>query len=78
MTLLKAVSTTGGMFNQTLFLGTAALLNSSHPDVDAGASVAEVKEVMQDAFAGDITFQEAKNYFAYLISLEDIDGCPLN
>jgi microcystin-dependent protein len=75
ITLLYAVNNPGGIFNQTLFHGTAALLNAAHPEVDFGHTVGEIKQIMQDAFAGVISFQEAKGYFSTWN--EDFD-CPLN
>jgi len=78
ITLLEAVSLSGGDFNQALFLGSASLLNAAHPGVGAGAGVAQVQQMMQNAFAGTITFAQAKTYFAGLIAQESDGGCPLN
>jgi hypothetical protein len=78
LTLLEAVNMSGGDFAQSLFLGSAALLNAAHPSVGAGAGVTQVQQVMQDAFDGTISFAQAKIYFAGLIAQEDDGGCPLN
>jgi hypothetical protein len=78
ITLLQAVSLSGGTFNQALFQGSAALLSASHPDVSFPASVADIKKKMQDAFAGVITFSEAKTYFTQLNRAEQEGGCPID
>ena len=77
ITLLQAVSLSGGTFNQVLFQGSAALLSGSHPDVSFPASPAAIKQKMRDAFAGVITFNEAKAYFTQLNQAEKEGGCPL-
>jgi hypothetical protein len=78
LTLLDAVSTSGGTFNQVLFHGSAALLNAAHPEVSAGAGVAEVQAMMQAAFSGAISFSEAQAYFTGLIQQEEDGGCPID
>ncbi len=60
-----------------LFHGTAALLNSRA--MSFPASPAEVQKVMQDAFAGVITFKKAQGIFSGWNAAENTgDGCPLN
>jgi len=76
-TLLTAVNQSGGTFNQVLFKGTASLLNAAHPEVN-NATVEDVRSVMQQAFAGDISFEAAQAYFNGLIALEYVGGCPLD
>jgi hypothetical protein len=78
MTLFEAVNMSGGSFNQTLFHGTAALLNAGHTGVNFGATTAYCQSVMQQAFAGTITYSQAHGIFAALNSVEAISGCPLN
>ena len=71
-TLLQAAEAGGG---GAIALGrhaVAALLNASNPDVESGQTEAEVKAIVQNAYAtGD--FEGAKDI------LEDINeqGCPL-
>jgi hypothetical protein len=75
--LLQAVSLTGGSFNQALFQGSAALLNAAALGGNFPASVAQVQKVMQDAFAGVITFSQAQSIFSGWNSVESQGGCPL-
>ncbi len=78
-TLFQAVSgNPGGTFNQVLFQGTASLLNAAAFPADFGHTVADAQLVMQQAFAGTITFAQAKNIFAGWIAQEAIGGCPCN
>ena len=77
--MLEAVNKSGGNFEQTLFHGTGALLSASHPDVDFGVEVNAIIDVMQDAFAGVITFEQSKLIFIQWNSVEFTQGgCPLN
>ena len=78
MRLIQAVRMNGGPYKQTLFHGTAALLNAAHPAVGFGHSVSAVQAVMQDAFSGAISFSEAHGIFAGWNSVEQQGGCPLN
>jgi hypothetical protein len=78
LTMVQALEDNGGSYFQALFHGTAALLNASHPGVNFGVDPADVKEVMQKAFAGTISFAEAHNTFATWNSVEQTGGCPLN
>jgi len=78
ITLLQALNSGGGSFGQTLFLGTAALLNAAHPEVDAPSSLETVRRIMQDAFAGRITFEQARSLFAGDIAAEGECGCPFS
>ncbi len=75
-TLLEAVSTSGGSFNQTLFHGSAALLSSYAVSFPVGPEA--VRDVMQDAFDGTITFSAAHQIFATWNATESEGGCPLN
>ncbi|MCH8204894.1 MAG: hypothetical protein IID09_06990, partial [Candidatus Hydrogenedentes bacterium] len=78
LTLDDALHMSGGVFNQTLFHGTAALLAAEHSGVDFSLSVAFVIQTMQDAFDGNITFAAAKKIFASAISADEAEGgCPL-
>jgi hypothetical protein len=76
MTLMEAANQTGGSFNQALLQGVAALLNAAYPDMDYPWTVAQVQAVMQDAFAGVITFAEATSFFNTGNAAERECGCP--
>jgi hypothetical protein len=77
MTFLEAASQTGGSFNQLLLQGSAALLNAAHPDVDYPYSVLQIQTVMQDAFAGRMTFDEARDFINTGQAVEGECGCPV-
>ncbi len=78
MTLLEAVNSSGGTFNQTLFHGSAALLSASHPEVSFPSAPGGVKTTMQQAFAGTISFAEAFATFKALNDAEQEGGCPID
>ncbi len=77
MTFLEAASRTGGSFDQLLLQGSAALLNAAHPDVEYPYSVKQVQSVMQDAFAGRITFDEGRGFINAGQAVESECGCPV-
>lgn len=76
-TLADALSMTGGDFNQAQVQGTAALLNAAHPLVDFPLTETEVKQTMQAAFAGVISFSEAVQMFNFGNDAEKECGCPV-
>jgi hypothetical protein len=76
LTLLDAVSTSGGSFNQALFHGSAALLSSHAVSFPVGPLA--VVALMQDAFDGTITFDEAFDIFSTWNAAEAEGGCPLD
>jgi hypothetical protein len=78
LTLLQALNMPGGSFSQTLFQGSAALMNAAHPDVDFPVIPARIKRVMQDAFAGVISFDEARSTIDAHNAAEDECGCPFS
>ena len=55
--------------------GSAALLNAIHPDVDFPATVCEIRELMRDAFAGVISFDDARNVIGIYNAAHDECGC---
>lgn len=77
LTLGEAASNTSGNLGQLLVHGTGALLNAAHPDVDFPATVSAVRAVMQAAFAGEITFDEARAFFGVWNSAERECGCSV-
>jgi len=77
MTLLEAANRSGGSFDQLLLQGTAALLNAAHPDVQYPYSMKQVQSVMQDAFAGRMTFDEARAFINVGQAAESECGCPV-
>lgn len=78
MTLFEAANMTGGSFNQLLLQGTAALLNAAHPDIDYPLTVNQVRTVMQDAYAGEMSLDEARAIINSGQAVEGECGCPLN
>jgi hypothetical protein len=73
-----AISPPGGSFNQTLFQGTAALLNAAAIP-GFGHSVTDVQTIMQEAFAGTRSFSSAATTFAsWTNTAEAQGGCPCN
>jgi len=78
MTLGEAIDAHGGGFGQLLLHGTAALLNAAYPDMDYPLSVAAVREIMQRAFAGEITFAEAGSLLVNAQGVERECGCPVD
>jgi len=76
MTLNEALHVGGGTFNRMLSRGTAALLNASHSEIGFPYTPTEIRQVMQDAFAGLITDREAKQFFTNCLDLSG--GCPLD
>ena len=78
LTLMSALQATGGSFNQTLLQGVAALLNAAHPEVDFPARVRDVQAVMQAAFSGEISFDEARAAFNVWNAAERQCGCPVS
>lgn len=78
LTLIDALLDTGGSFSQALIQGTAALLNAAHPSVDFPLRESDVKAAMQAAFAGEITFDEARAYFNTGNAAERECGCPIS
>lgn len=52
----------------------AALLNASNLDVDYAYTEAEIIQMVQDAYAGDVEFEDVKDLFEY----ENELGCPLD
>jgi hypothetical protein len=77
LTLIMAWRSTGGSFNQALLQGVAALLNAAHPAVDYPARVRDVQAVMQAAFSGEISFDEARAAVGVWNSAERECGCPI-
>ena len=75
-TLYDGLYPFAGMFAHMMRQGVAALLNASHPDVGFAVTPAEVKEVMQQAFSGEITERQAKQIF--LMWNHCLGGCPLD
>lgn len=76
VTLRTTARNTSGELGQMLVHGTGALLNAAHPDVEFPATVADVRTVMQAAFAGIITFDEARAQFGVWNIVERECGCP--
>jgi len=77
MDLFDASNLTGGSFDQALLQGTAALLNAAHPDVDFPTTVEAVRSAMQGAFAGTITFDQARARFNVWNAAERECGCSI-
>ena len=77
MMLGTAIGNVGGVLGQALLQGTAALLNAAHPGVDFPTSVAQVRTIMQAAFAGDITFDEARAMVNVWNAAESECGCSV-
>ncbi len=77
ITFFEAANMTGGSFNQALLQGSAALLNAAHPDVDYPLTVSQVRSAMQNAFAGVITFEQARAFFNTGQAVESQCGCPV-
>jgi len=77
ISLIDAANMTGGSFNQALLQGVAALLNAAHPGIEYPWTVAQVQSAMQAAFAGEITFQEAVEFFNLGNAAERECGCPI-
>jgi hypothetical protein len=71
MTLLQALNAGGGDINALARHAAAAYLNAVSGDVDYGYTLAEIKEIIDDA-PGDI--EGAKN----LLAAANEAGCPLN
>ncbi len=78
LTMMQALQNTGGSFNQTLIQGVGALLNAAHPGVDFPLRAVDVQAAMQAAFAGEITFEEARAYFNFGNAAEAECGCPIS
>ena len=74
-TLHEGLYPYAGMFAHMSRQGTAALLNATHPGVNYPVTTAEVRQVMQDAFAGVISERAAKQIF--LMWNDCLGGCPL-
>ena len=77
LTLGVAASNTSGSLGQLLVHGTGALLNAAHPDVEYPATVDQIRIVMQAAFAGSLTFDEARAFFGVWNAAERECGCPI-
>jgi hypothetical protein len=77
ITLFEAANSTGGSFNQALLQGVAALLNAAHPELDFPATVSQVRMAMQAAFAGEISFDEARSFFTVRNGVERECGCDV-
>ncbi len=77
ITLGTAIGNIGGVLGQALLQGTAALLSAAHPDVDFPATVAQVRMIMQAAFAGEITFDEARAMVGIWNAAERECGCSI-
>jgi len=78
LTLGDATAMSGGDFNQVLVQGTAALLNAASAQVDYPATVAEVRAIVQAAFAGDLTMNQAQSMLTQWQSAEGQCGCPID
>jgi hypothetical protein len=77
MTLFEAANMTGGSFNQTLLQGVAALLNAAHPSLDYPWTVSQVQSAMQAAFAGAMSFDQARAFFNTGNAAESECGCDV-
>ncbi len=76
LTLFEAANMTGGSFNQTLLQGTAALLNAGYATMRYPLTIEQVVEAMRAAFAGDISFDAARQVFTTAQAAEGECGCP--
>jgi len=75
LTLGEAAAGPGGTFSSALAEGTTAMLNAAYR-MEYPLSVSAVRRLMQKAFAGVITFNEANDRFMDGHTVRNECGCP--